>query len=316
MTIAYLILCHTDPKHIRRLTEKITKDTNDVAFVHVDGKCDLIPFQCELKDNSQVQLLKNRTPVNWGGYSSIEATINLFKAAISWRKQSFDRFVILQGLEYPIKTNQEIHNFFEEKPKKKYILAQNISETNNPKEKHKYSLYWYLDNASAIGVKAIHRLNSALFLRTGIIPAFKKNYVRDNSGAKMQIYQGCAQFGVTRQLAEYIVKFHDENPEFNKYFQTMYAPDESYFHTIVYNSPFVKNTPDGKAVTRPHLTNFENLTYFEYPKTVTLFTRKNDWPKLRDSGYLFFRKASSESKELLDYIDEQHTLKEMRIKTK
>ena len=25
MTIAYLILCHTDPKHIRRLTEKITK---------------------------------------------------------------------------------------------------------------------------------------------------------------------------------------------------------------------------------------------------------------------------------------------------
>lgn len=316
MTIAYLILCHTDPKHIRRLTEKITKDTNDVAFVHVDGKCDLIPFQCELKDNSQVQLLKNRTPVNWGGYSSIEATINLFKAAISWRKQRFDRFVILQGLEYPIKTNQEIHNFFEEKPKKEYILAQNISETNNPKEKHKYSLYWYLDNASAIGVKAIHRLNSALFLRTGIIPAFKKNYVRDNSGAKMQIYQGCAQFGVTRQLAEYIVKFHDENPEFNKYFQTMYAPDESYFHTIVYNSPFVKNTPDGKAVTRPHLTNFENLTYFEYPKTVTLFTRKNDWPKLRDSGYLFFRKASSESKELLDYIDEQHTLKEMRIKTK
>lgn len=141
MTIAYLILCHTDPKHIRRLTEKITKDTNDVAFVHVDGKCDLIPFQCELKDNSQVQLLKNRTPVNWGGYSSIEATINLFKAAISWRKQSFDRFVILQGLEYPIKTNQEIHNFFEEKPKKEYILAQNISETNNPKEKHKYSLY-------------------------------------------------------------------------------------------------------------------------------------------------------------------------------
>lgn len=224
--------------------------------------------------------------------------------------------MILQGLEYPIKTNQEIHNFFEEKPKKEYILAQNISETNNPKEKHKYSLYWYLDNASTIGVKAIHRLNSALFLRTGIIPAFKKNYVRDNSGAKMQIYQGCAQFGVTRQLAEYIVKFHDENPEFNKYFQTMYAPDESYFHTIVYNSPFVKNTPDGKAVTRPHLTNFENLTYFEYPKTVTLFTRKNDWPKLRDSGYLFFRKASSERRELLDYIDEQHTLKEMRIKTK
>ena len=228
--------------------------------------------------------------------------------------QRFDRFVILQGLEYPIKTNQEIHNFFEENQKKEFILAQNISETTNPKEKHKYSLFWYLDSTYSIGVKVIHKLNSALFIKTGIIPAFKSNYVRDSSGAKMQVYQGCAQFGVTRQLAEYIVKFHDENSEFNRYFKTMYAPDESYFHTIVYNSPFVKNTPDGKAITRPHLTNFENLTYFEYPTTVTLFTRSNDWTKLRDSGFLFFRKASSESKELLDYIDEQHMLKKMEGK--
>ena len=67
MTIAYLILCHTDPKHIRRLTEKITKNTNDVAFVHVDGKCDLISFQHELKNNSQVQILKKSVPWNWGG---------------------------------------------------------------------------------------------------------------------------------------------------------------------------------------------------------------------------------------------------------
>ena len=129
---------------------------------------------------------------------------------------------------------------------------------------------------------------------------------------RLEIYQGCAQFGITRKLAEYIVRFHDQNPKFNRFFQTMYAPDESYFHTIVYNSPFVKCTPDGKAITRPHLTNFENLTYFEYPTEVTLFKEKKDWPKLRDSGFLFFRKASSESKELLDYIDEQHLLKETK----
>ena len=56
--------------------------------------------------------------------------------------------------------------------------------------------------------------------------------------------------------------------------------------------------------------NFENLTYFEYPKTVTFFTSKNEWPKLRDSGFLFFRKASSESVELLDFIDLQHYMQE------
>ena len=254
--------------------------------------------------------------MHWGGYSSIEATVNLFRAAISGGGQSFDRFVILQGLEYPIKSNQEIHAFFEKNARKEFILAQNISESHNPREVHKYSLYWYLDSASTFGAKVVHKVNSVLFLKNGLIPAFKHNYAKSGMNFKMQIYQGCAQFGVTRQLAEYIVGFHDENVEFNRHFQTMYAPDESYFHTIVYNSPFVKNTPDGKAITRPHLTNFENLTYFEYPTTVTLFTQKSDWPKLRDSGYLFFRKASSESKELLDYIDEQHELQETEAKTK
>ena len=245
-----------------------------------------------------------------GGDSSVEATVKLFRAALSWdERKPFDRFVILQGLEYPIKTNMEIHMFFANNLNKEFILAQNISKSYNPREIHKYSLYWNLDSSSFI-TKIVHKLNSLLFLKHGRIPLLKKNYTEDSVGNRMDIYQGCAQFGVTKKLAEYIVRFHDENKSFNQYFKSMYAPDESYFHTIVYNSSFVENTPDGRAIDRPHLTNFENLTYFEYPKTVTLFTSKNEWPKLRDSGFLFFRKASSESVELLDFIDLQHYMQE------
>ena len=58
--------------------------------------------------------------------------------------------------------------------------------------------------------------------------------------------------------------------------------------------------------------DFENLTYFEYPVYVTLFKEKKDWEKLKRSGFLFFRKASSESKELLDFIDEEHG-REMKL---
>lgn len=307
MKIAYLILCHTDPMHIRRLTEKITHGTDDEVYIHVDRKYDIAPFQDTLGHLPRVHLIENRVAVNWGGYSSINATINLIKAANIGG--GYDRVVILQGLEYPIRTNSKIHEFFEKNADKEFIRAQNISESANPKERHKYSLYWSLDNKN-IWAKLIRRINMKLFLGRGVIPAFKKDYVLDNAGRRLQIYQGCAQFSVTRELAKYIEEFHDQNPMFNRYFKSMYAPDEAYFHTIVYNSPFVKKTTDGKAVAEAHLTELENLTYFEYPKLVTLFTKKEDWPRLRDSGYLFFRKASSESKELLDYIDEQHNLKE------
>lgn len=90
MTIAYLILCHTDPQHIKRLTRKITENTNDVAFVHVDSESDFAPFQKELKNLPRVELLEDRVSVHWGGYSSVEATIRLFKYALSRERDSID----------------------------------------------------------------------------------------------------------------------------------------------------------------------------------------------------------------------------------
>lgn len=312
MKIAYLILCHTEPTHIRRLAEKITHGTEDEVFIHVDGRYDIEPFQKGLESHARIHFIERRVASYWGGFSLIEAEVNLFRVAISVDK-AFDRFVLMHGLEYPIKSNRDIHAFFEANIEKEFIRAQNISETCDPKLRHRYSLFWTLDKTTSICAKIANKLNSFCFLKTGIIPPFKRNYVRDKNKSKMQIYQGCGQFGVTRQLAEYLVKFHDENPIFNNYFKTVYAPDEIYFHTIVYNSPFVKKTVDGKAIARSHLTDFENLTYFEYPTTVTVFTQKSDWPKLRDSGFLYFRKATSASKELLDYIDERHRSQENEV---
>ena len=311
MKIAYLVLCHTDPQHIARLANKVTCSTEDEVFVHVDEKSDIAPFEQALQGNAQIHVLQNRVAVYWGGYSSVEATILLFRTALS--SGTFDRFVILQGLDYPIRSNRAIHAFFEENMDKEFIRAQNISDSKDPKEKHKYSLYWYLDGGSkSLFKKVLYALNSRIFLKNGIIPHFKRNYVKDKAGRKMKIYQGSALFGVTRSLAEYFVQFHDENKVFNCYFRSMYAPDEAYFHTIVYNSHFIEHTPDKKAETRPNLKvmDLKNLTYFEYPVLAILFTKKSDWPKLRDSGFLYFKKASSESKELLDYIDEQHSLEE------
>ena len=114
------------------------------------------------------------------------------------------------------------------------------------------------DRAQKITRKVIHKFNTTL-MRHGIVPHLKRNYVMDASGRKLDIFQGCAQFGIISDAAAYIVNFHDTNKGFNRYFRTMYAVDEAYFHTIIYNSDFVRNTPDGRAVERAHLTDFENL---------------------------------------------------------
>ena len=76
MRIAYLILCHTDPAHIARLCRKITTGTDHIAFVHVDGKSDISPFENLLKGLSHVCLIQDRTNVFWGGTAQLKLRLN------------------------------------------------------------------------------------------------------------------------------------------------------------------------------------------------------------------------------------------------
>ena len=300
--IAYLILCHTDPAHIARLSRKVTTGTENQVFIHTDAKANENEFKDALNGYPQAHFIEDRVSVHWGGFSSVVATINLMEAALKAGK--FDRYVLLQGLDYPIKSNQEIDAFFMEHKDTEFLLAQNISQSHNWHEIHKYYLRWDLDNRTFFNT--VLRKFNALILKTHHIPHFHKNYVEDRDGNRMDIHQGCAQFGLTEDAVRYILDFYHNNEQFNRRFTSIYTPDELYFHTILYNSKFIDRTPWGRAEEKPALGYFENLTYFEYPVTVTLFTDPADWPKLKETGFLYFRKASSESKKLLDLIDQEH----------
>lgn len=306
MRIAYGIICHKDPKHIARLAYKLTNNTDNVVFLHVDKKAKEEDFS-SIISSPRIYFTKQRVNVMWGGYSSILATIILMREIIAY--DDFDRFVLLQGLEYPILSNEMINKFFQYNSNIEFIRAQCISNVNNIKEEHKYRFFYFLDKKNAFFVKVIHLINSVL-LKNNVLLKMKHNYAISAKGEKLYIYQGAAQFSLTKDAVIYILNFHDANKKFNKYFMTMYSPDESYFHTIIFNSKFLKNTTFGKAEKGNgktlHLTELENLSYFEYPSSVRLFRRIEEWPLLRDSGKLYFRKASSDSTELLDYIDTIH----------
>lgn len=305
MKIAYLILCHTDPEHIGRLVNKLTDDECH-AFVHVDKKYDEAPFREKLKFCSKVKFIEDRICVYWGGFSAVQATITLMKAALEY--DAFDRFVLLQGLEYPIKSNVEIKKFFVENRDREFICAQNISKRNDARTVHKYRLYHFPDKSNKIIGKLSKKINRKL-LKMDFIHKLKSRTVKNKNGSKMELYQGCAQIALTRDAVEYVVRFFQENRKANKYFKTVFTVDEIYFHTLIFNSKFRENATEISDLDFPRLRDFKNLTYFEYPADtvdITVFKDKSDYEKLNNSGYLFVRKVNSESKALLDYIDYCH----------
>lgn len=149
--------------------------------------------------------------------------------------------------------------------------------------------------------KVYNHLKIALFRL--FKPFYRAPYV-DIDGRKKEIYRGWAHFSLTQECVEYVVAFHDSHPKFNKYFSHVYASDESYFHTIVYNSRFRKHTvEDVIPEEKRSIQALCNLTYFEYPLYVTEFAKKEDYEYLLSKGFPFFRKCSSASAELLDEID-------------
>ena len=135
---------------------------------------------------------------------------------------------------------------------------------------------------------------------------YRKGYYTDGN-CKMDIYWGWAHFSVTRECAEYLIDFYDNNPKFNRYFKTVFPPDETYFHTIIFNSDFKSSTSMKGEMDEPDEfvgEPFCNITYFEYlPGRVKIVTDIQEYHSIKDKGFLFFRKVDDSSKKLLDYID-------------
>lgn len=304
MRIAFLNLCHTDPKIVARVANKLTAHPDFDMYIHVDAKADIEPFKSLLSDNKQVYFIENRQKVYWGGYHAILATIELLKTALK-SNRNYDYMVALQNLDYPIKSNAYIEEFFTKNKGTEYIRGCHIAKTKDWHYAEKYKIYnnrdkdFYLTNESKLK-KYIWDCCNALKSITTI--GF--NGVHKENGESIELYYGTAQWAITRECAEYIIHFYETHPKFNRRMEHIKFPDEEYFHTVVHNSEFKDRCVKHDEPTRRWLVNWRNIHYFEFPgEGVVTFTEK-DYDKLMALDEIFIRKVRSGiSDKLLDRID-------------
>jgi hypothetical protein len=103
---AYLILAHGEPAMLRRIVSALQCD-GAAFYVHIDGKVGQAPFLRALQDFEHVRFVEP-VRVQWGGFSLVEATLRMMALA---HEHGADRFTLLSGADYPIKTNAEIFEF-------------------------------------------------------------------------------------------------------------------------------------------------------------------------------------------------------------
>ena len=297
LKIAYICLCHTDPVFVAKTAKALNYEL-DGFFIHVDKKRDISPFVDACNGLNNVHFVKERIDNYWGGYNSIIATMRTIKLALS--TNDYDRFVLLQGQDYPLYSPKEIHNFFEANIDVEFCKAKNISVSKSKKDYMKCCGLWLMDMPHPSFIMKCIRFFFHKFNTFGIkyrLPTFK------NGKEKWDVYHGWAQFALTRDCIKHILDTYENNAMYNKYMKHRFPPDEIYIHTIIHNSPFRNNVSKDVIIRRSGEETLLNLTYFEYPVYVTVFTDKEDYKWLKNTGCLFVRKVNSSSSNLLDEID-------------
>jgi Core-2/I-Branching enzyme. len=325
LKILYGILTHgDDARGTIRLIEALYEDDIHTTFVvHVDRK----PVNDKLY-NSLVLYSQNKTHVhilprehsvrvNWGGYSMVNATMQILKYSFglllvdhgavgirSYEKPlDFHKFVHLSASSYPLKSNAEIRERISDYP----LDANMIMVILKPLEPHSSAFNYYIECDDA--VHRIYRLPPLSASTHGV-----------------NLYTSSQWFIISREFAWYLAKAEAGTfvYDYIQYAEHTVVADETFFGTVLRNSEFC---------TKHHNDNFLHLQFDRWesdiqngqrderkclsphpnrcgrsPTTLTV----DDFFALELSNQLFARKFSDTDTDILDLIDEYRTADEMR----
>jgi hypothetical protein len=116
------------------------------------------------------------------------------------------------------------------------------------------------------------------------------------------ICTGSAWWALTPDCAKFILRFGEEHPEYERFFQYVQASDEHYFHTIVQNSHFAGEAATITPYSGRGMWKTANL-HIIHPSLRKIYTDA-DFDEVRQSGCCFVRKVTTSlSTPLLDQID-------------
>ncbi|MFM5314184.1 beta-1,6-N-acetylglucosaminyltransferase [Aeromonas veronii] len=302
-----MILAHNNPRHLERLVDKL-RHSNCQIFIHIDKASDIEQFKRITYSN--VEFVKNRVSVYWGGFSLTQATLNLLEYAIN--KTDCHRFQLLSGVDYPIKPISKLESFLSNNDKMEFITLNSIIDEQS-------ALFFRISRPHLIDSKVTNPKTRGDYIyiksevdelvNSVLESTIKKLHLEriDNLTRKFRIYKGSNWFNLSREAAQYCIDFIKYNNDFLDAFRFTECSDEMFFHTIIGNSRFCervcKNFEHKKANAEHKL--FSGLHYVNWnsrpaPKT---FTEIEELDELVSSQAFFARKFNEQSLDVLDAID-------------
>jgi core-2/I-Branching enzyme len=288
MKIAYLMLLHKDPVLFKR-TVPILSSENCEFFVHIDRKSDIRQFS--VINGYNIRFCEPRLPVYWSEFSQIEATMLLIQQALDCAVH-YDYFVFLQGSTFPLRSGEYIESFLQENREWQFMNLVKMPAPGYPLSKINVLRY--------TSDKPVRRFAMRALAKLGLAERDYRRYL-----PKLDPYAGHACWAMSRDACQYVLEFAFSNPHVEAYFRDTFVPEESFFQTILGNSPFARRirklfvyadwpTPGA----HPAMLDDKHLRFFEAHEKVWI---DDEW----GSGeMLFARKFSDDDLHLVERTEE------------
>jgi hypothetical protein len=296
MKVAYLVFAYKNPQLLKRAIGKLSsKDCT--FFIHIDQKSSMSEFSRIVGEN--VVFSEKRIPVYWAEFSGVQAILMLLRQAVEWAPD-YDYFVLLSGSDYPLRSSKYIHAFLEENRGAEFMNIVKVPNEAAGKPISRINTLRLPSN------KPVGRMALRALAKLGLAQRDYRKYL-----GSLEPYAGNTWWALTRDACQYILGFVERNQHVEKYFQTVFAPEEVFFHTILGNSEFGLRSrrnlvyEDWSARgAHPAMINDQHLALFETQQNVFL----ND---VYGSGELLFaRKFSDDNLSLLQRVDDMIGRKE------
>jgi len=285
MKVAHLIITYTNPAQTERMIKRMWHPDFDF-YVHVDAKLPISSHD-NLISIPNVYMIQNRVKVEWAAYSTIQSEFNGIQEILE-SKRGYDFISLLSGQGYPIKSPNQIKQFYKDR-EGKLLLKYRSFQDDWPEGMERIKRYYLVD----------YQFKGQYFLEKLINRIFPKRKVLPN----IHFYGSSMFWAISPAAAAYVLETVNKDARVKWFFKHTWAPDEFLFQTILLNSSFA-----------PKVIN-ENCHYYQHdpqtpnPKVLSI----KDFNDIITSDRIYARKFNmNESPEIMDaidqYIDQQITL--------
>lgn len=291
---SYLIMAHNQWDVLETLCMCIDDARNDI-YLHIDKKATDFPrkrIEACLK-KSKLYFTK-RFNIVWGGSQQMKCVLNMLEEASA---NDYTYYHFISGVDLPLKSQDEIHRFFEENGGKEYI---GFDWPGIASGKFLDRLKYYHFLIDIIGKRNNTNITYRLLGKTEdtLLAIQQKLHINRLNYLQSQFYKGSSWFSISHGLVCAIISSSNRILSSFKYGANT---DELWLQNFIMHSKFANHVADSnlryivwiQGMPSPEILTMKNLP--ELCETNCLFARKFNWDVDREVIQCIYEMVTKES---------------------